>query len=165
MPDRRNLNYTASNARVKRRQRPVLRRPTCPDPPSRLLACVLRAVHVAMRRHVTTAGAGGGDNAHFHLRRTQIVDRNQPRIEYSRRPFAQSAPIAGAMRGAAEPLLLASVNAQAGQPHQVHFALCSILIARSAPADTVSEVGALINANRRFERHPDLSVASGGRTR
>ena len=81
--------------------------------PSGLVAGVLRAVHVAMRRHVASAGAGGGDNAHFHLRTTKIVDRNQPRIEYPRGPFAQRPPIAGAMRGAAEALFLASVNAQA----------------------------------------------------
>jgi hypothetical protein len=49
----------------------------------RLLARVLRAVHVAMSRHVASVGAGGSSDAHFHLRTTKIVDRNKPRIEYS----------------------------------------------------------------------------------
>ena len=58
-------------------------------------------------------------------------------------------------------LLPPSTRKLSGQPHQIHFASCSIFIARSAPADTLCEVDALIDANRRFEPHPDLSVASG----
>ena len=81
--------------------------------PLRLLACVLRAVHVAMSRHVASVGAGGSGDAYFQLRTTKIVDRNKPGIEYSRRPFPQSAPIVGAMRRATKALLFAPINAQA----------------------------------------------------
>jgi hypothetical protein len=84
------------------------------DAPLRLLASVLRAVHVAMSRHVASVGPSGSRDPHFQLRRrTKIIDRNKPRIEYPRRPFPQSAPIAGAMRRATKALLFASINAQA----------------------------------------------------
>ena len=66
-----------------------------------------------MSRHVASVGAGGSGGAHFQLRTTKIVDRNKPGIKNSRRPFPQSAPIAGAMRRTTKALLFAPINAQA----------------------------------------------------
>ena len=50
MPDRRNRDHTVSDARVKRRQ--ASSEAAYLSSTSRLFACVLRALHVAMRRHV-----------------------------------------------------------------------------------------------------------------
>jgi hypothetical protein len=101
-----------------------------------LLACVLRAVHVAMSQHVASVGAGGSGGAHFQLRTTKIVDRNKPGIEDSRRPFPQSAPIAGAMRRATKALLFAPINAQAEWATAPDTRRLTFRSHRSAPRST-----------------------------